>query len=249
MISGKEFKSQYPGLKYYKLTTDDENHNGYQFKDGLNIDTNPINTNKCSQGGLYFTEGKKIYKWLSYNNKIMKYIREVEILDDSIICIEEDKYKTDKFVLKSRKIIFEDEEICKLIVKEYGLALYYVKTQTEEICKLSVEKDGLALEYVKDQTYEICKIAVKQYGLALKYVSDQTEELCKIAVEQDGYALKYVKTQTEEICKIAVEEDGYALEYVKDQTEKMCKLAIQKYGTFDRLIFYMIKKCCFNNKN
>ncbi len=46
----KSFKSLYPTLKFYKLTTNNGNHNGYQFKDGLNVDTNPINTNKCGSG-------------------------------------------------------------------------------------------------------------------------------------------------------------------------------------------------------
>ncbi len=174
MISGKEFKAQHPTKKFYKLTNETENHNGFQFQDGLNTDTYPINTNKCSQGGLYFTNEKKIYKWISYNNKTMKYIREVEILDDSEIYIEDDKYKTDKFVLKSRKIIFEDDEICKLIVKEYRFSLQHVKNQTEKICKLSVQKNGLELEYVKDQTDEICKLAEQENFYALKYKKNPT---------------------------------------------------------------------------
>ncbi len=106
MISGKAFKALHPGIKFYKLTTSDENHNGYKFQDGINIDTNAINTNKCSKGGIYFTNEENISNWLAYNKKIMKYKREVEILDDSKICIEENKYKTDKMILKSQEEIY-----------------------------------------------------------------------------------------------------------------------------------------------
>ena len=122
------------------------------------------------------------------------------------------------------------EELCKLVVKQDGGALEYVKEQTEEICKLAVQQDGGALEYVKEQTEEICKLAVQQDGGALKYVKKQTEEICKLAVQQYGGALKYVKKQTEEICKLAVQEYGGALKYVKKQTEEICKLAVQEYG-------------------
>ncbi len=239
MISGKIFKSQYPTIKLYKLTTETENHNGYQFKDGLNIDTNPINTNKCSKGGIYFTNEENITNWLIYNDKIMKYKREVKILDDSIIFTEENKYKTDKLILKSRKEIYENDIFYKIIVQKNGLELKNVSDQTDEICKIAVEQNGNALEYVKNQTDEICKIAVKKRGIALYYVKKQTEEICKLAVEQNGNALKWVKDQTDEICIKAVKQNVCALTYVKNQTEilkrelltlqseEICKLAMK----------------------
>ena len=43
-----------------------------------------------------------------------------------------------------------------------------------EYCLGAVKQYGLALEYVKEQTPEICLEAVKQYGLALKWVKNQT---------------------------------------------------------------------------
>ena len=99
-ISGLEFKLKYPNTDFYKLTNEDENHNRFQFKDGLNIDFNTFNpTGSCSKGGLYFTEYDKISLWINYNFQNMKYIRKVEILDDSKVYIEENKFKADKFIL------------------------------------------------------------------------------------------------------------------------------------------------------
>ncbi len=349
MITGKEFKSKYPTTIFYKLTTETENHNGYQFQDGLNIDTNPINTIKCSKGGLYFTDEKYIYKWHLYNDKKMKYIRKVEILDDSTVFIEDDKYKTDKFVLETREELYENYIFCKLAVQKDGMALQYVKNQTVELYKLAIQqnklasqyfnimitgkefkslhsdmkfyklttftenyngfqfKDGLniykrltddeiyfteiyeqeslssqsdiniytgevyhdemmeyireveilddSIIYINDNTYKtdkfilgqrkklfehelFCKSAVQRDGHVLRYVKEQTEEICKLAVQQHGMALKYVKNQTDEICKLAVQQQGCALKHVKEQTDEICKLAMKQ----NRLATKYIKK-------
>ena len=44
-----------PEIKYFKLTNAKCIHNGFTFKEGLNIDTNPITPMECSKDGLYFT--------------------------------------------------------------------------------------------------------------------------------------------------------------------------------------------------
>jgi hypothetical protein len=237
ILTGSEFKAKYPNTKFYKLTNKSENHNGFQFIDGINIDTQKFNPScTCSKGGLYFTELNKIAKWISYGEQNMKYIREVKILDDSQICIEENKFKTNKFILHPKVLLEEFEqwnnfEFCKLAVQQNGYALKYVKNQTDEICNLAVIQNPYTVYYVKDQTEEICKLAVQQNGIALRHVKEKTEEICKLAVQQNGEALKYVKNQTEDICKIAVQQNGEALKYVKNQTEYICKIAVQQNGS------------------
>ncbi len=108
----KGFKVEYPDTKFYKLTNESENHNGFQFVDGINIDTQKFNpSGECSSGGLYFTELNKIAMWISYRGQNMKYIREVEILDDSLIYIEDNKFKADKFILH-QKVLLAGTSIC-----------------------------------------------------------------------------------------------------------------------------------------
>ena len=216
MISGKAFKSQYPTKKFYKLTTETENHNGFKFKDGLNTDIHPINTNNCSEGGLYFTDENNISRWMWYGNKIMKWIREVEILNDSLIFVENDKYKTDKFILKQKKYLYEDEEICNSAVQQNGNSLKYVKNQTEELCKIAVQQNGNSLKYVENQTEEICKLAVQNNCYAIKHMKYQTEEICKLAVQQNGNSLKFIKNQTEEICKLAAQQNKKSCKYISN---------------------------------
>ena len=109
------------------------------------------------------------------------------------------------------------------LIKIDGLFLNLLRKeeQTDDICKLAVKQNGLALDYVKNQTEDICKLAVQQIGGALRYVKEQTEELCKLAVQQHYSALKYVKEQTEELCKLAVQQHPSALCYVPEHMKHL----------------------------
>ena len=52
--SGEEFKKRCK-FTFYRITNHEENHRGFQYYDGLNIDTQAFNpTGECSAGGLYF---------------------------------------------------------------------------------------------------------------------------------------------------------------------------------------------------
>ena len=226
IYSGSEFNNLTKDKHFVRLTNENENHNGFQYKTGLNIDIitfNPIG--ECNPGGLYFCEFLNFPSFLEYNNKICKNIRKVKIPDDARIYIENNKYKTNKFILEEAKDIYSDSDLCLKVVKHNGIVLNCVKEQTYEICLEAVKQNGLALQYVKEQTREICLEAVKQNGLALQYVKEQTREICLEAVKQNGFALDYVKEQTLEICLEAVKENGYSLYYVKEQTREICLTA------------------------
>ena len=132
----------------------------------------------------------------------MHYIWDVELCYDSKI-VDMD----DKFILSNKRSIWDNEELCKLAIKNNCNALFYVKQEliNEEICKLAFQQNGYSLRYVKEQTDEICKLAVQQNEYSLKYVKEQTDEICKLDVQQDGDTLKYVKSElmTDEIFKLA----------------------------------------------
>ena len=206
-ISGTEFKKLYPNTTFYKLTNMSENHNNFQYKDGLNIDINKLDPSSICDRGLYFTELNYIGFWMRYIN--VKYIREVEIVDDSLICIEEEKFKTNKFILKER-ILLKD----------------FVFWNDNDFCLSTVGQNSNALELVQNQTEEICLAAVMWYGDSLKYVRNQTKKICLAAVKQNGYALEFVQNQTEKICLAAIRQNGYALSFVKDETYNLCLEAI-----------------------
>ena len=184
VLTGSDFKATYQNTKFYKLTNKLESHNGFHYVDGLNIDTQKFNPfGLCSSGGLYFTELNKIGMWIFYGDQTMIYIREVEILDDSLVYVEENKFKADKFNLHPKVLLKDFEQLNNL-----------------EFCSLAVQQNANLLQFVKDQTDEMCKFAVQKHAYALQHVKDQTEEICKFAVQQNGHALLYVKNQTEKMC-------------------------------------------------
>jgi 3-dehydroquinate synthase class II len=230
-LTGSEFKQLYPNTTFYKLTNITENHNNYQYNDGLNTDTKIFKPSLSCNGGMYFTDIHNIGLWLTHINT--KYIREVEIVDDSLVCIEDKKFKTNKFILKKRTLLkdfvfWNDNDFCLLTIVQNGNSLEYVQNQTEEICLAAVKQNGYALKYVQNQTEEICLAAVRQNGDALEYVHNQTEEICLAAVKKDGLVLCLVKDQTEEICLAAVKQNEDALRYVNNQTKEIYVAAINE---------------------
>jgi hypothetical protein len=230
---------------YFKILNENLIHYGFQYKEGLNVDTVPFDpTGTCKAGGLYFSDREHIVKFLHYGTKIAT----VTVPDDARVYTDPkgSKWKADMIILSDivqirNSMIWDDPMFCKIAVVQYGMTLEFVPEElmTEEICNIAVAQSGLALRFVPEElmTEEICKIAVSQYGRALMYVPNapgrvmRTEEICKLAVKQDGLALQFVPEQfkTEEIYKIAVKQYGYSLQYVPEElrTKELCKIAVE----------------------
>ena len=65
---------------YYKVLNKELNHVGFQYKLGLNIDTEEFNSSGSNEsGGLYFTDKENIIKYLHFG----EYIAEITIPDDA----------------------------------------------------------------------------------------------------------------------------------------------------------------------
>jgi len=87
--------------KYFKLTNKEINNN-FKFKDGLNVDPIPFNSNqneKCASGGIYFSKTENILDWLFFDHH---WIREVTIPEDAQIVEFKDKLRADKIIFGSR---------------------------------------------------------------------------------------------------------------------------------------------------
>lgn len=96
---------------YYKITNKNECHNGYQYKDGLNVLNEPFNDNpedSCCPGGFYFTDYDNLLSFLDYGI----WIREVKIPEDARVIKDKsgDKWRTDKIILLNRYHIYNDFE-------------------------------------------------------------------------------------------------------------------------------------------
>jgi len=187
--SGKDFKELYSYTKFYKITNKNECHHNFQYKDGLNEDTQKFNpVGECKSGGLYFTELYNIPYWTLHG----LYIREVEILDDSLVYIEYNKFKTNKFYLKEKILLndfnkWHDFGFCYDAYKINRYNMLYIKSKDFITCM--VQQIGLVLQDVplELQTYELCKLAVKSNGLSIRFVPEKfkTYELCKLAVKNN----------------------------------------------------------------
>ena len=89
-------------MKFYKITNEQELHNGLQYKTGLNIDPIPFNPNgSCLKGGIYYTTAEHILEFLDYG----PWIREVTIPVDAQTYKDPkgDKWKSDKVILGDRR--------------------------------------------------------------------------------------------------------------------------------------------------
>ena len=218
--------------RYVKVMNPGMKNRRYQFRIGLNIDSNTFDPTMECGNGIYFCEWKDAFYWayeLGYT-----HVCDIEIPKNAQIAHFTGKSKTDKILILNEPIplseheMWIDPKICMSAVTYTGGALQYVREQTPKICLAAVRKNAWALRFVDKQTPEICLAAVKKGGIALRFVDKQTPEICLAAVQQDGLALQYVQEQTPGICLAAVQQDGNALGYVQEQTPGICLAAVRQ---------------------
>ncbi len=99
---------------FYKITNYTENHNGFQYRDGLNIDTNPFGQDDFCSNGLYFYDLQYLWR---YRNKGVN-IRKITLPEDAVYLEEEfydmKKYKANKIILGD-KIEIGSDKFIKLV--------------------------------------------------------------------------------------------------------------------------------------
>src|SRR5579872_410359 len=258
-ISGLEFNKLCGKMKLVKLTNETENHNGFQFQDGVNVDNVPFNpSGQCSKGGIYFIDSTAINRWRSYSNVgKMIYIRNVSIPDDARVYIEEEKFKTNKIILGPKMIIenyledpyyLEDpENLCFVKYKksEYGSIRPYIDESlinedilTKEICMIAVRRWYFALSHIPEhmRDIDICTEAFKQNIYALHYIPTdlKTKEICISALEKDHNLIKHIPEHllTEDMYLRAILTNGESLKYVPNhmKDKNMCLIALNTYA-------------------
>lgn len=94
-------------MDYYKILNEQENHNGFQFKTGLNVDTNKFNPSwDCQPGGIYFSR-EDILAFICWG----PWLRKVTIPKDAQVYKNPGspkKWKADKIILSEREKIGKD---------------------------------------------------------------------------------------------------------------------------------------------
>ena len=179
-------------MAYYKITNKDENHYGFQYKDGLNVLIEPFNDDpydSCCAGGLYFTDIEHVPGFADYGC----YLREVFLpKDDPDFKMVKDmsggKWRANKLILGQRYNLWEVATL--ELLRERGTNSEYFKylfldaceNEYYEVVKYFVENKLIdpntdiykyALHYAcEDGHYEIIKFLVEKIKIPIhKYES------------------------------------------------------------------------------
>lgn len=144
---------------WVKLTSAKYTNKGVVFREGLNVDKHPLNTDDdCCAGGIYFTRLEHAHLWVHLNGG-MTHIWDVKLPKGEPVVEYECKAKAHRIILSNPRPI--PQAIWLAAVRVNGMLLQYLRGQTPEICLAAVQQNGRALQYVKDQTPEICTAAVQ----------------------------------------------------------------------------------------
>ena len=101
---------------FFKITNNNECHNGYQYKNGLNILNVEFEPHgSCAIGGLYFTTEQYIFDFLDYGC----YLREVYLPEDCMWTIDPlgNKFRSNKIILGQRHSLVDLSTVKMLVEK------------------------------------------------------------------------------------------------------------------------------------
>ena len=206
---------------YYKITNAEENHHGFQYKDGLNILIEKFNDNPeehCCAGGLYFTNAKNIFKFLDYGIYLREITLPVDNLDFKMV-IDENKYRANMIILGKRYELANVETIKMLI--EAGantdcVLKWSAKNGYLEVVKYLIEEKGADVHANKDSALR--RSAKNGHLEVVKYLiepklnlplGNKVEKGADIHADND-YALRFsARNGHLEVVKYLIEKGNY----------------------------------------
>src|SRR5690606_6979538 len=105
-FTAKEYNEYFCHIDKFKVLNKNKNHHGFQYSEGLNIDTNEFNSDSSCSLGLYYTTNPGHWRTFFECDYQTCYLAKVTIpdSDDVLVKIEADnKCKTKQFVLSEIK--------------------------------------------------------------------------------------------------------------------------------------------------
>lgn len=119
-LTGEEFNILYPSEKV-KLTKADNCHNGYMYKEGLNVLDGEFDTKRdCGPGGLYFCFKENYLQWCEYGMILNVNMWDVIIPNDAKIIVVGTKVKTDKMILCNRRTVYSKKNFGIIVDSKKG---------------------------------------------------------------------------------------------------------------------------------
>jgi len=207
-------------MKFYKVLNSElkSNHSYKQFKYARRtvVDNIPWKREFNSDGGIYFSEMKDIFRWVMDASEMI-----VEVSPFGEIIIDEYKRKAHGVKVVSSPInvvSFLCEHLWD-IIPYHGAALRWLpdELKTRELYLAAVIQDGWALLWGPKalRTKEIYAVAVEQNPWLFEHVPNEfkTREMCVRVVARHGWCVKWVPDYflTEEMCIDAVSQDAWTI--------------------------------------
>ena len=160
--------------KYYKILPENMCCLGFQYKEGLNIDTNTIDKERFGCG-LHFANKKHILKFCGYGTMIA----EVEIPKDAVVYHFGNKFKADRIILKNLRPLLNVETLKEL--KQEGVRFTcYINFLLHRVVSLGhldvvkyLVKQGANINACYDGNYALCIASEYGYFDIVKYLVEQ----------------------------------------------------------------------------
>jgi hypothetical protein len=219
-----QFKS-----KYIKITTKDNIHHNFTYKEGLNTDHLPLNDKECEAGGLSFIDTTNQNKWLIYikrNNKIGYWIWDCEPVGDFISFYG--KHKAQSIILSNPRCIWMDPKFQSSAIEFYGMGIQYVIDPSEKLQLKAVSSNGKAIQWIKNPSENVKLAAVKKYGDSIQWITDPSEDVILAAVIQDGEAIQWIADPSEAVQLASIRKYGTYIKYIKYPSEAVQLEAVRR---------------------
>lgn len=175
---------------FYKITNWYENHNGFQYQDGLNVLTEPFNDNpndSCCKGGLYFTDIYNILDFVRYGC----YIREVFLPygDPDFKMVKDpdpsnDKWRANKIILGKKYDLWEIDSL--ELLKNEGVNIY-AKKYEQLLNSIYDECDYVVIKFLIDN--DVRRVTYKNFLYRACVENDY--EIVKYFIEKNINIKKY----------------------------------------------------------
>jgi hypothetical protein len=203
--------------QFYKLLDSSLVHNGFTYKEGLNVDTVPFNpSGACQSGGLYFTTFEHVPRWKGINWTL---IADVTLPPGANVYPEPcgTKWKADRLVLSNIRPF-----------KSFLAAL----TEAQLLPWLHTYPLQIFPE-LNNPSLDMCTAALAANSYVMKFIDIQTEELCLLALEEDAqHAFLYIRNPTPRVCLAAVTKCGWVISQMnkEQRTPNVCLAAVKKHA-------------------
>lgn len=221
MISGKEFNTLYKNKKFYLISGKNDKLSNDSYLYETTYDPHIYLKKNNNLTSIKFDDLDENV----YINQLNKYIREVNILEDSVVYISTEfgnckRFITNKLFLHERQKLkncglFNNSEICERLAMRHPFALRFIPEEmiTNELAEKVTHKMFEGIIYLPKQfrNKTVCNIAVNKHGDLLVCVPSEyiTAKLCELAVlnglsHMDCIPIEFL---TKKICDLAFEKN------------------------------------------